>query len=339
MIDQFITEHSSYHGLSDSRVRQVRRSLGALRAHAGRELIQIDELAFESFLLDEVARGQAATTVRTTAHACKPFFRWAWRRGLIPADRYMRICDVPMPRLPAEANQPRPYARKELDVFWTAFDARWPKLKRVSTWTRWQKGIAKWPRVSNHCMRLQIDCIVSLALHCGLRQSEIWNLALDDFHYDNEYVVVQCGKGGKGREVPYTDQARAAAYAWIEARTVIAPSHDRPWLVLHPTATANSIMPSHPFNPMRRGRFTELLTTIPGAGKGDMHWQYHRMRHTCGTEWLRAGMSLELVSRLLGHASIGQTLGYAQIVRDDIHRSAARVGERFENAVGGLQRV
>jgi site-specific recombinase XerD len=77
---------------------------------------------------------------------------------------------------------------------------------------------------------------------------------------------------------------------------------------------------------MRHRAFKDQLSTV-GA------WELHRFRHTCGTEWLRAGMELELVSKLLGHANITQTLGYAQIVSDDVHRSAMRHHDTFTRAM------
>jgi integrase/recombinase XerC len=66
-------------------------------------------------------------------------------------------------------------------------------------------------------MRLQVDAIVALALHCGLRRAEIFQLKPDDLHYDNEYIVV-VGKGGKVREVPFTEAARTAVQRWLDFR-------------------------------------------------------------------------------------------------------------------------
>ena len=118
---------------------------------------------------------------------------------------------------------------------------------------------------------------------------------------------------------------------WLELRTVLlgefGEEHHRPWLVLHPVATpSNPILPSSPAAPMRFNAFKAAASTI-GA------WELHRFRHTCGTEWLRAGMELELVSRLLGHANITQTLGHAEIVREDVHRAAMKAHDDFTRAL------
>ena len=45
-------------------------------------------------------------------------------------------------------------------------------------------------------------------------------------------------------------------------------------------------------------------------------------------------VDLEHVSKLLGHASIVQTLSYAEVAREDVHRSAAKHEDAFTAAVG-----
>jgi integrase len=67
-------------------------------------------------------------------------------------------------------------------------------------------------------------------------------------------------------------------------------------------------------------------------------YELHRLRHTCATERLRAGMPLEAVQRLLGHATIQQTLGYAEIIARDVQKHAERSDEEFMRAVGKPKR-
>lgn len=339
VIEQFAREHLDYNAVTPRRRAAVLRVLHTFEAFVPCAVLDVTEKELADYLRHRLLNDRcAANTVRFEAGCIRPFLRWAWRTGKIDADRWMRLADVPNPRGSTNMATPRPYDRKELDRFWQEFDARWPLNTRPSTIVRWQQGVAKWPRMYRHAMHVQLECIFGLALYCGLRREEIFDLSIDDFHYDNEYVVVQSGKGGKYREVPHTDASRSAAHGWIELRTLVMRTHtkgrprrftkhDRPWVSLAPTATKNSIMPSDYRNPMSRRRFDSLPSTI-GA------WEYHRFRHTCATEWLRAGMPLEQVQRLLGHSSITQTLGYAQIVGGDVMRAAAQHGRSFDEAVG-----
>ena len=116
---------------------------------------------------------------------------------------------------------------------------------------------------------------------------------------------------------------------WLDFRaTVMRPTHERPWLVLSPWASPKkAVSPSRPEDPISEQGFEELLGRVGP-------WEYHRFRHTCATEWLRAGMDLQDLSKLLGHASIQQTLCYAEIVRDDIARSMRKVESGFSTATG-----
>lgn len=45
-------------------------------------------------------------------------------------------------------------------------------------------------------------------------------------------------------------------------------------------------------------------------------------------------MELEKVSRLLGHANLGQTLAYAEIIREALHRSARKHEDTLIRAPG-----
>ena len=60
----------------------------------------------------------------------------------------------------------------------------------------------------------------------------------------------------------------------------------------------------------------------------------HTFRHTAATRWLRAGMKIEEVQHLLGHASIEQTMEYVTLASDEIAERAAglmnRAGRQVE---------
>lgn len=327
--ERFYSEYFVLNSISADRRVVVRKALERLRAFAGVPLEQVTDDQLRGFLSELVSQGLHVNTVRKYNHACKPFFRWAWERGIVDADRYMRIQAVKNPRGSTSRALPRPYKRAEIAQFWTDLETAWP-LAPPTRLRRWEKGVAKYRRVWRHAMRLQITAAGSLALYGGLRRSEIYNLSIDDMHPDNEYIVVR-GKTvvhnvEKLREVPYTEAGREATAAWLEFRELLAPPHDRPWLILDPRATPNSaLLPSSPLAPVSLDRFTRLL----GPG-----WEFHRMRHTAATEWARAGVPIERVSRLLGHSSIQQTMGYYELLKDDVAASMRRFETNFMTAVG-----
>lgn len=318
IMQRFRREYQEYHGISEGRRREQLRALDQLSQAAGKPLLDCDPSDIKSFLADLSEVGLSAATVAKTLKMVKPFFGWAWEAGLLDADRVMAIRQLQSPRLPGDSGLPRPYSRKELTEFWGEFDARWPRVDE-KFWRRWRKGTSPYRRIQPEAMRIQIEAIVALALYCGLRRVEIFHATEDDIHFDNEYVVVSHGKGGRTREVPHTERSREAVRAWLALRHELKPDHDSLWLSLAWSEVATT--------PMRWTRFKGILLTI---GK----WELHRFRHTYGTEMLRATGRVEIVQRLLGHSNLNQTLGYAKLVRDDLQREVEKSELEFDAAVG-----
>jgi site-specific recombinase XerD len=325
LIDQFKSEYQDYHGISAKRAREQRTLLSRLESRLnGRTLADATADDFQQLLGDLRSEGLHVNTVRKKANMVRPFFSWAYAKGLIPGDAYMRLKMVEDPRGATAHSKPNPYKRKELDQFFTDLEAALPLLPESGPGSRFVnrflQGKSRWHRVRRHAMRLQVDAIVALALHCGLRRAEIFRLKPDDLHYDNEYIVV-LGKGDKIREVPFTEEARGAVQRWLDFRLqVIRPTCAETWLSCW---YADSYM-----RPMSFERLEELLPKVVAPG-----WTLHRFRHTFATERLRAGTPLEIVSLAMGHATLEQTRAYAEIVRSDIARELAKTEGAFAERV------
>lgn len=321
-IERFEKEYQQYHDISERRRREQTKSIRQMAALVGMAPEDCGADEVRKYLGELSERGLHVNTIRKELNLVKPFFAWGWEAGLVDADRLLRVQRIAAPKKSSAHGIPKPYSKKELARFRAELDARWPKVE-PKFWTRWKRGTSPYRRIQPHAMRIQIEAVVALALHCGLRRSEIFNASLDDIHYDNAYVVVRHAKGDnngeKMREVPHTQTSREAVKAWIELRAILAPKHERVWLSLAWEEVAT--------RPMRQTRFAELLLTVG-------NWQLHRFRHTAGTEWLRTTRRLEIVQKLLGHATLQQTLGYAKLVRDDLHDAVSKSELEFEEAVG-----
>jgi integrase len=334
LTERFCKHHHSFNDITHSRACAQRRTLARFEAAIGKPAVEVTPKDFEQWMADEIARGLKASTVVTNANMVRPFFTWCWREGLIDADTLMRFREAPLPRV--EEPEPRPYSRKELRRFWSEFDEGWPKID-PKFWGRWRRGTSPWRRVWVEAMRVQLEAVIALALDCGLRQFEIYLAAIDDIHPDNEYVVVQKGKGRKYREVPHTDASRLAVHRWLTLRDEIirrfgVEDHGFTWLVLDPRATRTAAdidapRGSNPTHKMGQRRFSLLMCRI-GSG-----WEFHRFRHTCGTEWLRAGVPLELVSKLLGHSDLEMTRRYTKIIKQDVSVAMTKAAKQFQSAV------
>jgi site-specific recombinase XerD len=323
---QFAGEHFTLNSISEGRRGQVLTALTQLQAFinsdpalAPRALEQATDADLRAWQVSLLERGLAPSTVGWHLKMVKPFYQWCWQARLIDAEALMRVSKVSPPRGHNSA-APRPYAYKDLVRFWAELDAKWPYTEERFV-KRFRRGTSPYRgRIKKHAMRLQLDAIIELALVCGLRRSEIYTLSLDDCHWDNAYVVVygkRHDQNPKVRDVPYPDSARDAVKAWLHFRGILGATCPQLWL---------SISGPEPLQPLTADRMKMLLHNF-----GD--WQLHRLRHTCATERLRAGMELEKLQRFLGHANITQTLKYAELVRGDIHKSSEKIDASFQRAI------
>jgi integrase len=221
---------------------------------------------------------------------------------------------------------PQPYNRADLRALRATLDERWQKLppEEADRWLRRVKdGRSPYSRVRVHAIRCQLDCIIAMSLHLGLRRAEIFRLDIRCVHHDNHGVVVVDPSGsfdGKCREVPLTDAARLAVHEWIVCRYYLNADHRWPWLNLHAERTKSA--------PMTRHTFDKLLLTYVGTG-----WTLKRLRDTCAAGWVRSGMPLEYLRQLLGLSRIEDTLPYARLVRGSLDGQMEKLDPIFTDLV------
>lgn len=341
LIEKFCDHHHAYNGISPARRVAQRRVLRELEESAGVPWAELTAEKLRVHLAELVDRPLAPTTIGQRLTMIRPFVEWLWRERVIDGDALMELRTVPAPRGATTNGKPRPYSRKELAAFWRELEVAYPPYRPIYGDTpprpgesieraerylkRWRDGNSNWNRVQAYFEWAQIEAIVALALYGGLRREEIFLLDVEAMHHENAYVAVTSARKNpdaeaRNRAVPWMGTSmRPAVERWLTLRDELAPPHDRPWL---------SLFRQHRLTPMRFRKFEMLLHDV---GRG---WEFHRMRHTFGTEALRAGMELERLSKIMGHSRIQQTLHYAELVETDVVRSATRVGPSFERAVG-----
>jgi integrase len=217
-----------------------------------------------------------------------------------------------------------PYTRTQVAALRDAFATRWPRLdaedaeRRVARLREKGTGYRK---LRSHAIRLQLEAVISLALDCGLRRHEIFNLCVEDAHYDNAYVVVW--KAGRwesdARAVPFTERSRTALHDWIEFRASLRPDHAGLWLNLWAEATNRE--------PLKRSTFDKLLATYVGTG-----WTLTRLRSTCAVRWVRAGLRPAELQNYLGVSSVADVLPYYSAAGADVERRIPVLAAHFDSS-------
>lgn len=312
-LDRFNAEYQNYHGLSKERIRVQLQELRRLCAFAGKDTPQeCDAADLRAYLAKLVSDGLHVNSVRAHHGMLSPFFTWGFQSNIVGAEQLMAIKMVKNPKGSTGISEPKPYSPKELAKLWADIAETWPWAE--DRWfPRYARGSSRYKRIASTVCRRQFEAIVALALEGGLRRIEMYTSTIENVHYDNTSIIVpQRGERANGkdhyREVPFTTNARQAMHDWLEIRAWLKPKHDKLWIVGHANVAHGMEL-----RPMSMESFKYLPIYVGG-------WRYHRLRHTFATNWLRAGMPIEKLQRILGHATISQTLSYAQISRADLEK-------------------
>lgn len=156
---------------------------------------------------------------------------------------------------------------------------------------------------------------------CGLRIGELLDLELDCVHELPEHgawLKVPLGKLETERMVPLDNEILAVidqiAQRRSHGRALAHPRYRRP---------AQFLFTHHGRRLSQNAVRTELDRAAQAAGLG--HITPHQLRHTYATALVNAGVSLQALMALLGHASAEMSLRYGRLfdktVRDEYERA------------------
>jgi integrase len=151
--------------------------------------------------------------------------------------------------------------------------------------------------------------MVVLFAYTGLRLSELLELRMCDMHPDHISVV---GKRSKGRTIPVTPQFWAALEPYMRWRR----EQDGLLFLVHPPKANASA------GPYAESSVRNAVTRL--AARMGRHLSPHTFRRSYGRHLYKAGMPLQEIARLYGHASVNTTIRYLGIVLDDLADSVNR---------------
>ena len=143
-----------------------------------------------------------------------------------------------------------------------------------------------------------------IALRTGLRASDIVKLKLTDVDWNENTINVVQKKTGKALALPLqTDVGNAVADYILNAR----PRTDNPYIFVR-LKRPNLPIPISPngFNYLLR-KYFESAGMIREGWDGK---SFHALRRTAGTNMIKTGSPVELVSQVLGHSNINTTKRY-----------------------------
>ena len=175
--------------------------------------------------------------------------------------------------------------------------------------------------VSFHDSRL--NCIIKLALCCGLRINEVISLKVSDISTkdrSNMTVYIRESKKNRSRFVPLDKMAYRAIQRYAKEYR-ICPNSDRYFFVFSRL--------SHTCNETIRRHFN-LCRDAAGIPRS---FTFHCLRHTYAVNFLRAGGNLLDLKYRLGHSSLASTSRYLHFARNMMNTDISYMDKFFKEGV------
>jgi integrase/recombinase XerC len=247
----------------------------------------IDHIAIRGFLSHLYDKGLSKTSVARALAAVRSLYRWLAQEGVVEQNPAKLVST---PRLPKKL--PRVPTIEEMNF---VLDGKMPE-------------VAAFPERD----RLMLELLYG----CGIRNSELVGINLDDISMSNEAILIR-GKGKKERYVPFGGSALAALSVYLPWRQqLLATLNNTPKNPLKKTIPARG-MPALLVN-QRGGRLTtrsvgRIIKRIAVAKGLSPEVHPHTLRHAFGTHMLEEGADLRAIQELLGHERLATTQRYTQL--------------------------
>ena len=235
----------------------------------------IDHVLIRGYLSRLYERGLGKTSVARSLAAVRSLYKWLAQEGVVEQNPAALVAT---PKLPQKL-------------------PRVPTVEEVCTVLD-----AGMPEESAFPQRDQV--IVELLYSCGIRNSELIGINLDDVRWSNGIVLVR-GKGRKERYVPFGDSAAEAVRAYLPARKKVVEETKRSVekaLLINlrgSRLTTRSV-----------GRIVKRIAISRGLSP-DVH--PHTLRHAFGAHMLEEGADLRAIQEMLGHERLSTTQRYTQL--------------------------
>ena len=245
----------------------------------------IDHIAIRGFLSHLYDKGLSKTSVARALAAVRSLYRWLAQEGVVEQNPAKLVSTPKLPK----------------------------KLPRVPTIEEMNSVLdGKMPEVASFPERDRL--MFELLYGCGIRNSELVGINLDDISLSNEAILIR-GKGKKERYVPFGGSALAALSVYLPwrqqllatlKRTLSAKSHRR-------RKSTSALLVNQ-----RGGRLTtrsvgRIVKRIAVAKGLSPEVHPHTLRHAFGTHMLEEGADLRAIQELLGHERLATTQRYTQL--------------------------
>jgi integrase/recombinase XerC len=272
--DQFLRSLRELNA-SPHTIKAYSGDLDAFAAYIGsRDWRQVDHVTIRGFLSHLYEKGLSKTSVARSLAAVRSLYRWLAQEGVVEQNP---AALVSTPKLPKKL--PRVPTIEEMN---TVLDGPMPE-------------VAAFPERD----RLMFELLYG----CGIRNSELVGINLDDIRLSNEAILIR-GKGKKERYVPFGDSVKSALAAYLPTRLQVLAERRKNINALLINQRGGRL------TTRSAGRIVKKIAVAKGLPP-DVH--PHTLRHAFGTHMLEEGADLRAIQEMLGHERLSTTQRYTQL--------------------------
>jgi integrase/recombinase XerC len=257
-------------------LRAYQNELGRFAEYLGPEIRwkDIDHVFLRGFLSSLHSQGLSKVSVARALAALRSMYKWLAREGVVQQNPAKLVSSPKLPK----------------------------KLPRVPTMEE-MNGLLNSELPEAAAFPERDRAIFELLYGCGLRNSELVGIELNDIEETNGVILVR-GKGKKQRYVPLEGAADEALQAYRPARQKV---------LLETKKTTRRLFINQRGGPLTSrsvGRIVKQIAVAKGLPP-DIH--PHTLRHAFGTHMLTEGADLRAIQELLGHERLSTTQKYTQL--------------------------
>lgn len=153
-----------------------------------------------------------------------------------------------------------------------------------------------------------LEPIVILSLNTGLRRGEILGMEWNDVNLPDKQIMIRArnAKSRKMRYIPLNEEAYNVLQKW-------EPNESNRTGLVFPSKNKK------PFVSIKKA----WLKILMDAGIQEFRW--HDLRHTFASKLVMAGVDLNTVRELLGHADLKMTLRYAHLAPEHMSKAVDKL--------------
>lgn len=281
----------------------LRRIRVSFKDFLGRRLADLSPWIFEKWKTERLKAGTTAATVNRDLGALKAALARAVDWGHLEGHPLQKVKPAPV----KDCGVVRWLSDSEESALRTALLDREERMRRergsANDWRR-ERGYPEYPELMGHNVADQLRPMVLISLNTGMRRGELFGLEWADINGEAAVITVRgtTTKSKKSRHIPMNKEVVAMFLAW---KTLTGAKEG----LIFPGRDGEGV------DNVRRS----WGGVLKAAKIGNFRW--HDIRHHFASRLVMAGVDLNTVRELLGHADLKMTLRYAHLAPE--HKAAA----------------